>query len=239
MSAAVYGIVGDVTSYFSLREINEDLQRRNSDLELEIYRLKEAIRTRDELAYHDTMKVDEILNRYNFIIAHVINNSTNRPNNYITVNKGRLDGVRPEMGVMDQNGIVGVVNIVGDHYSRVISLLNPYQRISCKVKGQQHVGSLAWDGESPAEAVLEELPSHAQFAPGDTIVTSGHSMMFPEGVPVGTVIEGHREHDDNFFSLRIRLFTDFTTLSTVRIIDDKMAPELREVEKDIEISTRH
>ena len=235
VASSVYGTVGEVTSYFSLRDINEDLQRRNSDLELEITRLKEALRSRDEHIYHDTMTVDSVLSRYDFIIAHVINNSTNRANNYITINKGRLDGVRPEMGVMDQNGIVGVVNIVGDHSARLMSLLNPYQRISCKVKGQEHVGSLTWDGESPAEALLEELPSHAEFSPGDTIVTSGYSSMFPEGVPVGTVIEGHRGHDDNFFALRIRLFTDFTTLSTVRIIVDRLGDELREVEKDVEI----
>lgn len=239
VASSVYSTVGDVTSYFSLRDINDDLQRRNSDLELEIYRLKEMIRHRDEQAYGDTMTVDSILRRYDFIIAHVINNTTSRANNYITINKGRLDGVRPEMGVMDQNGIVGVVNIVGDHSARLISLLNPYLRISCKVKGQEHVGSLVWNGESPSEALLEELPSHAVFNPGDTIVTSGYSSMFPEGVPVGTVIEGHRERDDNFFALRVKLFTDFTTLSTVRIINDRLADELREVEKDIEIQSHH
>ncbi len=237
VTSTVYETARDVTGYFALRDINEDLQRRNSDLELEIYRLKEQIRLHDELTTLDTMTVPPALSRYSFIIAHVINNSTIHPYNYITINKGALDGIRPEMGVMDQNGIVGVVNIVGDHSARLISLLNPYQRISCKVKGQTHVGSLTWDGRSPAEAILEELPSHAEFNPGDTIVTSGFSSMFPEGVPVGTVIEGHRERDDdNFFALRVKLFTDFTTLSTVRVIVDSLSDELRIVEKDIDIT---
>ncbi|MDE6485645.1 MAG: rod shape-determining protein MreC [Duncaniella sp.] len=235
VSAAVYDAEREVTGYFALRDINDDLQRRNSDLELEIYRLKEMLRQRDEQIMLDTMTVDPSLSRYSFIMAHVINNSTTHPHNYITINKGALDGIRPEMGVMDQNGIVGVVNIVGDHSARLISLLNPYLRISCKVKGQEHVGSLTWDGRNPGEALLEELPSHAVFNHGDTIVTSGYSSMFPEGVPVGTVIEGRRDRDDdNFFALRVNLFTDFTTLSTVRVIVDSLSNELRIVEKDID-----
>ena len=235
ISSAVYKTTNNVTSYFSLREINEDLQHRNSDLELEIYKLKEVIRDYQEQIYADTMTVDSALTRYQFLIAHVINNSINRSHNYITIEKGRLDGVEPEMGVMDQNGIVGIVNVVGDHTARLISVLNPYLRLSCKVKGEDQVGSLVWDGRGPGEAILEELPKHAKFVKGDTIVTSGYSSVFPEGVPVGTIITGSRDREDNFYTLRIKLFTDFSTLSTVRVIRDKMKDELTTVEKELEI----
>lgn len=235
ISSAVYKTTNNVTSYFSLREINEDLQHRNSDLELEIYKLKEVIRDYQEQVYADTMTVDSALTRYQFLIAHVINNSINRSHNYITIEKGRLDGVEPEMGVMDQNGIVGIVNVVGDHTARLISVLNPYLRLSCKVKGEDQVGSLVWDGRDPDEAILEELPKHAKFVKGDTIVTSGYSSVFPEGVPVGTIITGSRDREDNFYTLRIKLFTDFSTLSTVRVIRDKMKDELTTVEKELEI----
>ncbi|MDE6556569.1 MAG: rod shape-determining protein MreC [Duncaniella sp.] len=235
VSSGVYRMSNNVGSYFSLREINEDLQRRNSDLELEIYRLNDIIRGYQHQIYADTMTVDPALDRYDFIIAQVINNSINHSHNYITIDKGELDGVRPEMGVMDQNGIVGIVNVVGPHTARLMSVLNPYQRLSCKVKGQQQVGSLVWDGKSPSEALLEELPKHARFVKGDTIVTSGYSSVFPEGVPVGTVIGGSRDREDNFFTLRVKLFTDFSTLSIVRVIDDKMKDELSEVERNLEI----
>lgn len=235
ISSAVYKTTNNVTSYFSLREINEDLQHRNSDLELEIYKLKEVIRDYQEQVYADTMTVDSALTRYQFLIAHVINNSINRSHNYITIEKGRLDGVEPEMGVMDQNGIVGIVNVVGDHTARLISVLNPYLRLSCKVKGEDQVGSLVWDGRDPGEAILEELPKHAKFVKGDTIVTSGYSSVFPEGVTVGTIITGSRDREDNFYTLRIKLFTDFSTLSTVRVIRDKMKDELTTVEKELEI----
>lgn len=232
MGTAVYGAANTVTSYFYLREINEDLQKRNSDLEIEIERLKGQIAEYKLQEYADTMRVDTSLTRYNFALAHVINNSINRPNNYITIDRGSLDGIKPEMGVVDQNGVVGIVNIVGDHSARVISLLNPYLRISCKLKGHDMVGSLVWDGKNPMEAVLEELPRHAEFNLGDTVITSGYSTVFPEGVPVGVVVERVTEHEENFRTLRVRLNTDFSTLSTVRVVLDDMRDELKKVEDD-------
>ena len=149
VSSGLYKASNSVTSYFSLKEINEDLQRRNSDLEIEVYRLNKVIDDYSSRLYADTMSVDSALSRYHFIIAHVINNSINHAHNYITIEKGRLDGVEPEMGVMDQNGIVGIVNVVGDHTARLISVLNPYLRLACKVKGHNQVGSLVWDGKDP------------------------------------------------------------------------------------------
>ncbi|MDE6061185.1 MAG: rod shape-determining protein MreC [Duncaniella sp.] len=235
VASGIYRASNNVTSYFSLRDINEDLQTRISDLELENYRLNSVIRAYQEQLYADTMTVDSALTRYHFLIAHVINNSINHSHNYITIEKGRLDGIEPEMGVIDQNGIVGIVNVVGDHTARLISVLNPYLRLSCKVKGEEQVGSLVWDGRDPGEAILEELPKHAKFVKGDTIVTSGYSSVFPEGVPVGTILSGSRDREDNFYTLRIKLFTDFSTLSTVRVIRDKMKDELSVVEKDIEV----
>ncbi len=170
--------------------------------------------------------------RYDFIIAHVINNSISRPHNYITINKGSLDGVKPEMGVVDQNGVIGKVNVVGPHASRVISLLNDYLRISCKVKNSAQIGSLVWDGQDSRYALLLELPKHATFSKGDTIVTSGYSTAFPEGVPVGVVESEMRDYDENFFTLKVKLLSDFSKLSTVRLVVDNMAEEIRQVEMD-------
>lgn len=232
VASTVYRVANNVTSYFALREINDDLQRRNAELEMEVLSLRESIARRDEQLTGDTMRVDTVLARYKFIIARVINNSISHPHNYLTIMKGALDGVQPEMGVVDQNGVVGIVNVVGPHTARVISLLNPNLRLSCKVKRSDHVGSLVWDGKDSRTARLEELPRHATFNKGDTIVTSGYSSVFPAGVPVGRVIGADEEAGGNFFALRVELFTDFSTLSTVRVIEDMLGPELKQVEAD-------
>lgn len=232
ISAGTYRAANYVTSYFNLRSINEDLQHRNTELELEILRLKDRIRGYEDLDYAQKNPVDSVFARYNFIMAHVINNSVTHAHNYLTIDKGELDGIKPDMGVIDQNGIVGKVNVVGPHSARVISLLNNNLRISCKVRNSEQVGSLVWDGKDTSTALLEELPRHAKFAKGDTIVTSGYSTAFPEGVPVGVVIEEKKYHDENFYTLSVRLFTDFTTLSTVRVVVDDMADELSLIEND-------
>ncbi len=230
--SGVYSASSSVTAYFNLKGINEDLQRRNTDLELEVLNLKRTIDFYREKEYADSVPVDSSLQRYSFITAQVINNTITKSHNYITLNKGTEDGLRPEMGVVDQNGVVGIVNVVGPHSARVISLLNPFLRLSCKVKGHNHVGSLVWQGNDYTYAILEELPRHAEFQNGDTIVTSGYSTVFPEGVPVGVVEEGMKEHDENFYALKVRLFTDFATLSTVRVIRDEMTDEINDLEKN-------
>lgn len=230
VSSGIYNTATGITSYFNLRDINYDLQRNNAELEQELLNLKAELRRYRETEYADSVKVHPSLSRYSFFIAHVINNSISRPHNFITIDKGSADGIRPEMGVIDQNGVVGIVNVVGPHSARIISLLNDRLHISCKIKESQHVGSLVWDGRSPQTAILEEIPRHATFHRGDTIVTSGFSTTFPAGVPVGTVDGVMKNYNDNFYALSVKLFTDFSTLSTVRIIADSMKEELETLE---------
>ena len=230
LTAGIYDMSHNVTSYFNLRETNEELQLQNARLEEDLLSMKAQLQQYQERYHADTMTVFEPVRSYKFIIASVINNSISRPYNYITINKGSKDGLCPEMGVIDQNGIVGVVNVVGENYSRLISLLNPNFRLSCKVKGNEAFGSLVWDGKDPQMALLEELPRHAVYKTGDTIVTSGYSLMFPDGLPVGIIAGSEKTIDDNFYTLRIKLLTDFSRLSTVRVISSEMSSEIKEVE---------
>lgn len=232
VTSGVYSAANSVTGYFYLRSINDDLQQRLADLELENISLRRRLQRLDEQVFADSVAPDSALMPYEFIIARVINNSITRPNNFITLDRGYLDGIKPEMGVVDQNGIVGIVNVVGPHTSRIISMLNSDLRLSCRVKGSDAFGSLVWDGRSPRQATLEELPRHVEFSPGDTIITSGYSVVFPEGIPVGTVVEQLRDADDNFYSLRINLLTDFAQLSTVRVIRNFMKDEIETTETD-------
>ncbi len=230
VSGGVYDVANSVTGYFHLRSINDDLQRRNAQLESEVIALRSKVDALELDISADSMTVAEPLKEFDFILAPVINNSITHPYNFITISRGEADGVIPEMGVVDQNGVVGVVNVTGKNYSRIISLLNPDFRLSCKLKGSDVFGSLVWDGRNPREALLEELPKHTVFAPGDTIITSGYSAVFPEGIPVGTVRCNERNSDDNFFTLRVELLTDFSKLSTVRLVVSKNRDQIKAIE---------
>ena len=164
--------------------------------------------------------------RFGYIGASVINNSTRHPRNHFTINRGSDDGVMPGMGVVDQSGVVGIVDVTGSRTSRVISLLNQNQHFSAKVKNSPYVGSLTWRGDDPSVAFLEEVPRHAKFHIGDTIVTSGFSTTFPQGIDIGTVMGKVRTSDDTFLVLKIRLASNFKTLGTVRVIKDALKQEL-------------
>ena len=231
--SGVYDATNNITGYLSMRDINEDLQRRTAELDAEVLILRAQNKALREQLLQDSLRSNDSLGRFGFIIASVVNNSVIRPYNYITINKGRADGVGPEMGVMDQNGVVGVVNVSSDHHSRIISLLNPNFRLSCKLRGNDAFGSLVWDGKRPTEAILEELPKQVKYKRGDTIITSGYSAMFPEGIPVGIIEGAVKGTDDNFNSLRIRLLTDFSALSTVKIISNRDIVDIRAAETDL------
>lgn len=232
VASGVYEVANQFTGYFNLRTINDDLHRRNASLEAEVVALRGQVRRFQELGLQDSLARIDSLRKFDFIIATAINNSVARPYNYITIDKGSADGIQPEMGVMDQNGVVGVVNTVSPHYARIISMLNPNFRLSCKLRGGDAFGSLVWDGKNPQTALLEELPKHTRFSKGDTIVTSGYSAVFPEGIPVGVIMGSARGEDDNFFTLRIKLLTDFSALSDVRVISNQNIVEIQSVETD-------
>lgn len=215
----VYGVWSEVTGYFHLKSINESLQASNADLQNQVFNLKTQI-AELETRLGDTVHRDREKERYDFISASVINNNTRHPRNYFTLNRGSRDGVQPGMGVVDQNGVVGIVNVAGPHMSRVISLLNETQKFSVKVKGTYFIGSMVWKGGDATIGYVEEIPRHARYSIGDTIVTSGYSTTFPEGIPVGIIMNRVRSQDDSFFTFKVRLTSDFNALSSVRVIKD-------------------
>ena len=232
MAGRFYIMTSGITGYFGLQEINRDLQKQNGNLEMELIRLRDEVSRLSGDSLLVRTSADSSLSRYDFQIAQVINNSVFKTHNYITLNKGRKDGIHSEMGVIDQNGIVGIVNVVSDHYAVAISLLNPKLRLSCKVKGSNYFGSLVWDGKDPRFAVLEELPRHVKFAKGDTIITSGYSAVFPEGIMVGVIADFSKQRNDNFYALRVQLSTDFNRLNDVRIIESKGQREKNALERE-------
>lgn len=230
----VAAVSGAVTSYLDLKQINRELLDRNGRLEMELLELQEKMASMqaDTSFFSGYVPDSTELFHYNFITAQVVNNSITRLANYITIDKGRKDGVLPDMGVVSQSGVVGVVSTVSDHFAVIISLLNPKFRLSCKVVGSDYFGSMVWDGRDIGYANLEELPRHVNFEKGDTIVTSGYSAIFPSGIIVGTVESHEKQHDDNFYSVRVDLSTDFSSLTDVRVISNYRQDEQRNVENE-------
>lgn len=224
VSSKVYGVSNGISGYFHLRSINQELQQSNASLENEVLRLRHELEEYKSLV-GDSVDISDT-KRYDFVLATVLNNSTRHPRNYFTINKGSLDGVEEGLGVVDQNGIVGIVNVSGENTARIISILNNTQRISVKLKDTQMVGSLVWKGNDPRVAYVEEIPRHAVYSVGDTVVTSGFSTTFPADIPVGTVMSRVRSADDNFYILKIRLASDFNNLSTVRVLKDAYKAQL-------------
>lgn len=225
ITASVNTTTSQVTGYFHLKGINESLQASNAYLENEVlnlrYQLAECL-----TLLTDTLQSKVSERRFNYIPAAVINNSVRHPRNYFSINRGSEDGVKPGMGVVDQDGVVGIINVTGPHTSRVVSLLNQSQHFSVKLKDTNFIGSLSWKGEDPTVAYMTEVPRHAKYLTGDTVVTSGYSTTFPEGIPVGTVMNRIKGSDDNFFILKVKLQSNFRALSIVRVIKDEYKVEL-------------
>lgn len=225
LSGGLYDGASQVTGYFHLKDINKSLQASNASLQNEVLNLKNRIAEYQTLL-SDTIPPIPSRDRYDYIAASVINNNTRHPKNFFTIDRGSLDGIERGMGVVDQNGIVGIVNITGPHMARVISLLNETQHFSVKIKDTQFVGSLNWKGGDASIAYMEEIPRHVEYQIGDTVVTSGYSTTFPEGIPVGTILNRVRSHDESFFTFKVRLSPDFRSLSTVRVIKDIYKEEI-------------
>ncbi len=225
VTSAVYSTASEVTGYFHLRSINESLQASNARLENEVLNLRHQVAELNTLL-SDTIQYVKFPQRFDYVSATVVNNSVRHPRNYFSINRGTLDGVETGMGVVDQNGIVGIINVAGKHTSRVISLLNETQHFSVKLKDTAYIGSLVWKGGDPSIGYMEEVPRHAKFQAGDTVVTSGYSTAFPADIPVGVVMNSIRGRDDNFFILKLRLTSDFKALSTVRVIKDDFKTDI-------------
>lgn len=230
----IASVSGYVTSYLNLREINRELLERNGQLEMEMLELQDRLdmMVADTVAFAGFAPDSTEQFPYSFVMAEVVNNSVGHLSNYITINRGRKDGIAPDMGVVSERGVVGIVSTVSDHFAVVLPLLNPKFRLSCKVLGSAYFGSLTWNGRSSRFANLEELPRHVEFKKGDKIVTSGYSAVFPSGLIVGTVADFEKQHNDNFYSLEVELATDFQALNDVRVIKNYKQAEQKRVEQE-------
>ena len=225
VSGSIYERISNWRDYLHLREQNRQLQDENMKLR---NMLSDAFYPADtsRIFYADTNKIRQ----YAYLPAKVVNNTVNKQFNFITLDRGRNTGVDENMAVIGADGIVGIVCGVSDHFAKVLPVINRDFRVSVKLKKNNYYGSLSWDGRSYRHATLSEISLHVPVAVGDTLVVSGFSGSFPEGITVG-VVNRVEQKDGSFYTIEVLLATDFRKLHYVTVVEDLMKTEKQNLEQ--------
>ena len=232
LTGKLYGVSNKISSFLHLSKNNRLLLEKYAELEEELLALKTLVAEQEgDSIYTDAfIDKDDAVKQFEFIPAEVVNISFSGPNNFITIDKGSLQGIKPDMGVVSHSGIVGVVHKVSHRYSTVIPIINPKFRLSAKLKNSENTGSVSWNGKDIGVAQIGELPKHEVFKPGDTVVTS-FSRIFPKDIVIGYVTGQLQSKDDNFNILNVKIATDFHSIMGVLIINDVFSEERHQLEK--------
>jgi rod shape-determining protein MreC len=212
--------------FLNLDILNDSLIQENARLKKMVVNLSfpQGI-TQAQLALGDSLM------KYDIVPAKVINQSVHLRNNFITLDKGAKDGLTKRMGVIDKNGIVGIIDRVGKNYSRALSVLNNNCKISGSVKHKNYFGTLSWKTRTPQYLVLEDLPKHANIAIGDTIETSGYSTVFPPGILIGTIDNFELVQGSSFYKVRVKTNNDFASLHHVYVLKNLFRKEQLNLEE--------
>ena len=216
--ARIDGFYGNTLAYINLNEVNKDLTARNIQLQREA----ELLRSQLHQFTKDTTLTEQIMHEklkdYTMIPATVVSNSNERDNNYLVIDKGTIDGIKPEMGVVGGGGVVGIVYLTGPHRSLVIPVTNRKSSISCRVRGQSYFGYLQWDGSSMRRAYVDDIPRYARVKKGEAVETSGYSSVFPPGIFVGRIRSISNSPDGQSYKLDVTLGTNFANLRDVEVV---------------------
>lgn len=210
--------VSEITGYFSLRKQNEQLAQENAQLRNQIGSM-DSVGTPAELHY---------------TAAKVVQMTTDQLHNYLTINRGSRDGIQRGQGVRNSEGVVGIVRTVGRNYSVVLPIINTHTNLSCRFAKNDYIGTLQWDGEDSRFARLADVAAHMVVNPGDTIITSGLSPVFPEGIPVGIVENSVLKEGDSYHTIRVRLHTNFKRLKYVEVVQNAHQTELEELQNGLD-----
>jgi rod shape-determining protein MreC len=221
LAANIAGFSQGVREYFALRKINVALAEENA-------RLRTRLEQRTQSFYQlDTRELRDpaIINRFEYVSAKVVSNSTHQFKNYITIDKGQADGVQPGMAVISHEGAVGKVKSTSQHFSVLISLLNIDEHVSAMLKRTGHFGTVQWDGLDPRYTQLRFIPRHVNPLPGDTVVTSGYNAIFPPGILVGIVQDVKLKEEAPFYEIKVELAQDFGRLAFVDVVKSNLKAE--------------
>lgn len=226
--AALNNVSHGVREYFLLRQINSTLAGENAYLRSKFEEMNQFRYITSGPAAGDTA----VASQFDFVSAKVVNNTVNRFTNFITINKGEEDGLRPGMAVISSMGVIGKVRTVSRHYSVVTSILHVDVEVSALLKRTGHFGTAQWDGQDPDYVKLKFIPRHVEPVKGDTVVTSGYNAIFPEGIMIGLIDEVHLT-DELFYDLKVKLSQDFRKLSYVEVVKNSLKEELDSLEQTV------
>lgn len=226
VAAGINSTYSNVMNFFNLEQINQELTAQNIALQRETEHLRQSLIT----ATKDTTITEKLMREklvgYNMVPATVVSNSAERSNNYLVIDRGEKDGIRPEMGVVGGGGVVGIIYLTGSHHSLVIPVTNRKSSISCRVRGQNYFGYLQWDGSSMLSAYVDDVPRYAKVKVGQAIETSGYSAVFPPGIFVGRVRTIRNSTDGQSYRLDVTLGTNFANLRDVLVVTTPYKAEI-------------
>jgi rod shape-determining protein MreC len=222
----VYTVYSQFTDYFDLRDVNEKLAKEN-------VQLRNQLRSDyfDTTSKRSQVKDTSDKQLYTYIIAKVVNITVNTVSNFITIDRGKAAGIEPGMAVIGPTGIVGIVKDVSTNFAVILPVINKDFRVSARVGKDNNLGNLEWKGISPLEADLNDVPRQANVKKGDTVVTTGSSVRFPDNIPVGIVEKGELKEGSNFYTIRLRLATSFNNLTYVYVVNYLMKNEQQKLEQ--------
>lgn len=238
VSGKVYEWSSAIETFFSMKKVNQELTQRNLHLEQQIAKMQEPLTrtTNDSMSLHKTKQ--QVQSEFKLYPAKVISNNLDKADNLITIDKGSADGIRKDMGVACGNGVVGVVYMVSTHYSIVIPVLNSHSNVSCMIRGRGYFGYLRWYGGDPTIAYVDDIPRHARFKTGMSVVTSGYSSIFPPGIMVGKIKRVYNSPNGYSYRLMVELATDFSNLRDVCVIDNAGMEERIELMRAVQDSLK-
>ena len=214
IAAGTNNIKTSIVDYFSLRADNAELAEENARLKAELMLLTNNV---EILSERDSQYVYSHLD-WDYMPAKVIGLTTNKQHNYLTINKGKRDSIEVDMGVISADGVVGVVSAVGEKYALVVPIIHTKISISSRLKSNGQIGGTSWDGRNYRFVDLIEIARHVSVNKGDTIVTSGLTDVFPEGLMVGVVSETELGAGDNYHQTVVELSTDYKSLKYVQVL---------------------
>ncbi|MEP6584406.1 MAG: rod shape-determining protein MreC [Ginsengibacter sp.] len=221
----------NVEYYFQLRRTNDSLVKANAILYNKLKQDFDMPDTTSRLSI-DTLNIDSVVQfrRYEYMAAKVVNNSVSQPNNLIQIHRGSLQGIMPDLGVIDiNNTVVGTVMEVSNNFAVVMSLLNGQSNISAMLKKSGETGSIIWDGKETNVVNLKDISKAAKVSKGDTVITSGYSDKFPYGLVIGTAQEIINDKSSSTYTIRVKTATNFYKLQYVYVINNLQKDEAREL----------